>query len=151
MYAHTVVLKLPAQLAHGLKKRQALDVAHGAADLGDDKVKIAGLAQSHDVALDFVGDVRDNLHGLAQIIAAAFLVDYALIDATGGHIVGTCGLDIGETLVVAEVEVGLMAVHCHIALAVLIGIERTRVNIDVRVKLLDCDFVTAGFQQTGER
>ena len=38
--------------------------------------------------LDFVGDVRDHLHGLAEVIAAAFALDDLLVDAAGGQVVG---------------------------------------------------------------
>ena len=37
---------------------------------------------------DFVGDVRDDLHGLAEEFAAPFFVDNALVDASGGDVVG---------------------------------------------------------------
>jgi hypothetical protein len=41
-----------------------------------------------DVFLDLVGDVRDDLHGLAQVVAAAFLLEHALVDLAGGEVVG---------------------------------------------------------------
>ena len=60
---------LMAHLADGFEKRQRLDIADGAADLHDHHVHIRGhLAHG---GLDFVGDVRDHLHGLAEVIAAA--------------------------------------------------------------------------------
>jgi len=38
--------------------------------------------------LDRVGDVRDDLDGRAEIVAAALLGDDVLIDAAGGDVVG---------------------------------------------------------------
>jgi hypothetical protein len=32
--------------------------------------------------------VRDDLHGLAQVVAAAFLLEHALVDLAGGEVVG---------------------------------------------------------------
>jgi hypothetical protein len=41
-----------------------------------------------DELLDLVGDVRDDLHGLAQIVAAALFLQHGLVDLAGGEIVG---------------------------------------------------------------
>ena len=147
VHADAAPAQFPAQLTDGLDERQGLDVAHGAADLGDDEVILARGAQQFHVALDLIGDVRDDLDGLAQVVAAALLVDHALIDATRRHVVGAGGLDVGEALIVAQVQVGLMAIDGHVALAVLIGVQRARVDVDVGVKLLAGDTVAAREQQ----
>ena len=59
---------------------------------------------------DFVGDVRNHLHGLAQVIAAALAGDDLFVDAAGGDVVGLGEAGVGEALVVAQVEIGLRAV-----------------------------------------
>ena len=147
VHADAAASQLPTQLADGLDKRQRLDIAHGAPDLGDDEVILAGGAQQLDVALDFIGDMGDNLDRLAQIVAAALLVDDALIDTARGHVVGARGLDVREAFIVPQVQVGLMAIDGDIALAVLIGVERSRVDVDVGVKLLARHAVAAREQQ----
>ena len=72
------------ELADGFEERQAFDVADRAADFGDDDVDVfvvvASLAMH---AFDFVGDVRNDLHGLAQELAAPFLVDDRQVDLAG--------------------------------------------------------------------
>lgn len=40
-----------------------------------------------------------------------------------------------------------MTVNRNITFPVLVGIERTRVNVYIRVKLLDCDVVTSGLKK----
>ena len=72
--------------------------------------------------LDLVGDVRNDLDGGAEIIAAAFLVDDVLVDAAGGDVVGLGRRAAGKALVVAEIEVGLRAVVGHEHFAVLVGL-----------------------------
>ena len=47
------------------------------------------------------------------------------------------GVDVGEALVVAQVEVGLRAVLGDEHLAVLERAHRARIDVDVRVELLD--------------
>ena len=63
-----------AQLPDGLEERQALDVADRAADLRDDHVGVLGQAQ--DPRLDLIGDMRDHLHGAAEVVAAPLLGDH---------------------------------------------------------------------------
>ena len=149
VHADAAATQLPTQLADGLDKRQRLDVAYCTANLGDDKVILARGTQQLHVALNLIGDVRDNLDRLAQIIATALLVDDALIDASGGDVIGAGGLDVGETLVVSQIQVGLVTVNRHVALTVLIGVQRTRVNVDVGVKLLARHAIAAREQQSG--
>ena len=149
--AEAVGAEFPLHLAEGLDVRQGLDVADGAAYLGDDEIEVAGLCERLDVTLNLVGDMRNDLHGLAKIVATAFFIDDILIDTSGGDIVGLVGFDIKETLVVPEVEVGLMPVHGDEALAVLVGVERARVHVDIRIELLVGDTETACLQEFAKR
>ena len=74
--ADVVAADVLAELADGLEEREDLDVADRAADLDDDHVDVVG-GQALDAVLDLVGDVRDDLDGLAQVVAPAFLGDHA--------------------------------------------------------------------------
>src|SRR5207237_7219852 len=60
--------RVPPELADRLEERQRLDVADGSADLADDDVAVGGLAGAADPLLDLVGDVRDRLHGRAEVL-----------------------------------------------------------------------------------
>jgi hypothetical protein len=111
-------------LADRLQEGEALDVADRAADLGDHHVVVG--RQPADRALDRVGDVRDHLHGRAEVVAAALLGDHVLVDAAGGDVVGLRERLVDEALVVAQVQVGLGAVVGDEHLAVLEGRERAR-------------------------
>src|SRR5581483_8383531 len=82
---HVVAPEVPSELADRLEKRQAFDIANGAADLDNRKVEaLGGLA---DAPLDLVGDVRDDLHGGAEIVAAALLLDHRVVNLAGGAVV----------------------------------------------------------------
>ena len=76
---------LEAQLADRLEERQRLDVADGAADLDDEHVLALGAVE--DARLDLVGDVRNHLHGAAQVLAAPLLLDDGLVDLAAGGVV----------------------------------------------------------------
>ena len=79
-----------------------------------------------DEFLDGVGDVRDHLDRAAQIVAVALAGEHGPVDATCRDRVGGTGRHAGETLVMAEVEVGLGPVVGDEDLAVLVGRHRAR-------------------------
>ena len=60
---------LGGHLADGLQEGLGFDIAGRAADLGDDHVGLGLFADRVDERLDLVGDMRDDLHGFAQVFA----------------------------------------------------------------------------------
>ena len=139
-----------AELADGLEERQDLDVADRAADFGDDHVDVL-LGDALDASLDLVGDVRDHLDGLAQVVAAPFGGHDRLVDRTGGRVGVARQVLVDEPLVVAEVEVGLAAVVGDEHLAVFEWVHRARVDVDVRIELLERHPQAAELEQPPER
>ena len=101
------------------------------------------LADPIDKVLDLVGDVRDDLHGLAQILAAALLVEHVPVHLAGGEVGVLVQILVDEALIVAEVEIGLRAVLGDVDLAVLIGAHGAGVHVDVGVELLSGDLQAA--------
>ncbi len=139
------------KLADRLQERQRLDVADGAADLGDHEVDVAGLGDQRDPLLDLVGDVRNDLHRPSEVVAAALAADHRVVDAAGRHIRGAARVGIGEALVVAQVEVGLGAVLGHEHLAMLVGRHRAGIDVDVGIELLQPHRQPARDQQAPDR
>ena len=126
---------LAPQLADRLDEGLALDVADRAADLDDDDVGVMLARGEPHAVLDLVGDVRDDLDGAAEVVAAAFLGDDRGVDLTGGDVGGAGEVLVGEALVVAEVEVGLRAVVGDEDLAVLVRGHRAGVDVEVGIEL----------------
>ena len=145
-----VAADLVAQLTDRLEERQGLDVADRAADLDDLQVGLLGLGQRADARLDLVGDVRDHLHGLAEVVAAPLLREDRGVHGAGREVRAAVQVGVEEALVVAEVEVGLGAVVQDEDLAVLEGVHRARVDVDVRVELLQDDLETARGEEAAE-
>ena len=76
VYEHDVLTPdLQRDLAYGLEEGLGLDIADGAADLGDDDVGVLG-ADGEDALLFLVGYVGDNLYRAAGLASKAF--DYAV-------------------------------------------------------------------------
>ena len=143
----------PLELAQRLDERHRLDVADGAAELDDAHIRRIGLAVHRDLRhaldplLDLVRDMRDHLHGLAQVLALALLRDDALVNLAGGDVVVPRQSRIHESLVVAQVQVGFAAVVQNEHLAVLERGHRAGVDVDVRVDLDGRHAPTPGAQK----
>ena len=146
-----VASDLVSELPDRLEERQALDVAHGAADLGDDDVDVRRVGRERHPALDLVGHVRDHLHRRAEVLALALAADDLVVDRAGRVVRVAREELVDEALVVAEVEVGLGAVLGHEHLAVLERAHRPRVDVDVGVELLEGHAQPARLQEPPER
>src|SRR5713226_2590875 len=127
----------PAKLSDGFQKRQALDVAHSAANLTDGDV--VALCGSTDAPLDFVCDVGNHLDRPSEVVSVALLCDDRFIDLSGGEVVFPTHRSRDVAFVVSQVEIGLCPVVCDKDLAVLIGTHRSRIDVDVRVHLEQSD------------
>ena len=137
------------ELADCLEKGQALDIADRAADLAQHEIDLV-LADGQEV-LDLVGDMRNDLNGLAQIFAAPFLFQHVGIDAAGGHAVGPARRDPGKAFVMAQIQIGLGAVIGDEDLAVLERAHRPRIDVQVWVQLAQADGKAARLQQRAQR
>ena len=76
-------------LPQSLDERHALDVSHGPSQLNDAHVGHAALAVDGQLGhalnpiLDRIGDVRDDLNRLAQVVAAALTLNHVLRSGSG--------------------------------------------------------------------
>ena len=137
-----------AHLADGFDKGQRLDIADGAADFDDGKIDV--LRDLLHRRLDLVGDVRNDLHRLAEIVAATLLGDDGFVDAAGGPVVLATQLGMGESLVVAEVEIGLGAVVGDEDLAVLERRHGSGIDVQIGIELLQRDLQPAAFHEAAD-
>ena len=128
---------MPAQLSDGFHKRRTLDVTDRTAYLSDHEVESLVETLTQHPPLDLVRDVRHHLDRLTQIVAVSLTVDDGLVDAARSDRVVAGGVNTRKPLVMSQVEVGLHTVHRHVTLAVFIGVQRARVDVDVGIELLD--------------
>ena len=84
-----------------------------------------------------------HLDGFAQIVAATLLVNNRLVNSASGNGIVAGGPYARESLVMAQIQVGFHTVHGHIALPMLVGVQRTRVDVDIRVEFLNGDGISA--------
>jgi hypothetical protein len=122
-------------LSSSFEEGQGLDVAHRAADLGDYHVDV-GPGHRADAVLDLVGDVRDDLNGVAEVVASPLLGDDARVHLTGGDVRRFGQVHVEEPFVVTHVEVGFRAIVGYEDLTVLERVHRAGVDVEVGVELL---------------
>ena len=132
---HVPVGPLCRHLADGLQEGLGLDVAHGAADLADDHVHVLS-GHGIDALFNLIGDVGDDLHRGAQVVAPPLPVQHRPVDLAGGHGAVAGQVLVHEPLVVPQVQIRLRAVVGDEHLAVLVGAHGARVHIDIGVQLL---------------
>ncbi len=111
----------------------------------------SSVASLLDRGLDLVGDVRDDLDGLAEVFALAFLLDDGQINLAGGVVAIAGQGGVGEAFVMAQVEVGFGAVVEHVDFAVLIGAHGAGIDVDVGVEFLQADAQAAVFEEHADR
>jgi hypothetical protein len=137
------------ELADRLEERQALDVADRSADFDQDDIDVGG--HRADAVLDFVGDVRNHLHRAPEVIAAPLFLNHRLINFSSGPVMVPRRFRVGEPFVMAEVEVGLGAIIGDVHLTVLIRAHRPRVDIYIRIELLQRHAIPVTFEQCADR
>src|SRR5207245_10969950 len=92
-----------------------------------------------DGVLDLFSDVPDHLHGRAEEVALALLAEDGVPDRARAVTRAAQEVLVDEALVVADVEVGLGPVLGDEYLAVLERRHRPRVDVEVRIELLELD------------
>ena len=101
MDGHAILLReFPLELPDGFDEWLGFHIAHGTADLSENHVILARTAQQQHPPLDFVSDVRDDLHGLAQIRPFPLLRNHRMVNLACGYIVGFGRIDAEKALIV---------------------------------------------------
>ena len=144
-----LLAEVPAKFANRFEERQAFDIADGAADFDDQNV--ASFSGEADAAFDFIGDMRNDLHRRAEIIAAALFLNDGVVDLPGGAVVALAHPGFDEALVVPEVEVGFRAVIGDEDFAVLQRTHRAGIDVDVGIHFQEGDVQPARLEQCAER
>ncbi|MCY1228559.1 hypothetical protein D9M72_408820 [compost metagenome] len=94
--------------------------------------------------------MRNDLDGVAKVLAPAFLGDNRGVDLAGCDVGRAFEVFIEEALVVADIQVSLGTVVSHEDFAVLEGVHRARIHIQVGIELLHSYRQTACPQQVAE-
>ena len=147
--------KFAPHLPDCFEKRHALDIADRPAYLDKAHIGIRAVRELLfgrllDAGLDLVGDVGDDLDGLTQEIAPAFLVDDRAVHFAGRDVMRGRKLDIEETLVVTKIEIDFTPVLEDKDFAMLGRVHCPGIDVQVRVDFNGRHPVPPVFQDTSD-
>ena len=147
---HVILTHIFFYLTDGFQERQAFNIANRTADFGNNEIRVVVVAYPEYPGLYLIGNMGNNLHRAAQIIAPALLRNDGLVDFTGSHI-GTLGqVDINKTFIMAQIQVRFRSVIRHEHFAVLIRAHGSRIDIDIRIEFLYRNLIAPALQQASQ-
>ena len=94
--------------------------------------------------------MRNDLDSCAKVLATAFFTKNFTVNFTSCHVGIFVEIDIDETFIVTQVQICLSPIICHKDFSVLVRTHGPRINIDIRIKLLNGYFETTIFQETAQ-
>ena len=147
---HIVLAHFLFHLTDCLHERKGLNIAHSTTNFSDNNVSITLSSHIIYALLNFVSDMRNNLNGLAKVITTTLLVKNVPINLTSGNVRALGQININKTLIMTKIQVSLSTIVSYEYLTMLIRAHGTRVNINIWVKLLNGNVITAVLQQTAQ-
>ena len=137
MNEQTVLLpNFQCHLTDRLQERLALNIANRSADFRNHNISSRLFSDRIYKSLDLIGNVRNDLHGIAQILAAALFVQHVPVDLSCRQIGILIQIFIDKSFIVSQIQISFCTVFGYINFAVLIGAHCSRVYIDIWVKFL---------------
>ena len=121
------------QLTNSFQERLGFDITNGTTDFNQCYVCIA--STGNNAGFDFISNVGDNLNGSTQIITTALFAQHVFIHTARGEVIPLTHGCADETLVVAEIQIGLSPIFCNKNFTMLEWAHSARIHVDVRVQL----------------
>ena len=120
-----------------LQEGKSFDIADGASDFDYTDFGLILLERKTHQPFDLIGDVRDDLDRFPEKCPRPFFAEHIPIDLSGGEVVSGGELLVEEPFVTPDIEVSFTTVARDEYLAVLVGVHRTGVDVEVRIDLLE--------------
>lgn len=87
--------------------------------------------------------MRNNLHGLRQVVPGPLLADDLIVNLPGRDVAARRNVQVKKPLVIADVQVGFCTRRRDEALAVFVRPHGSGINVDVRIEFYGSDPVSA--------
>src|SRR6185312_1268268 len=131
--------QFPLNLPYRLNKWKAFYITNSTAYLCNYNIIFKFLTKQQHPSFYLIGNMRNHLYGLSEIITLSLTVYNGLVNSTGSNVICLAGIDIQETFIMAQIEISFCPIFCYKTFAMLIRIERTGVHINIRVEFLNSD------------
>ncbi len=92
----------------------------------------------------------NDLDGSAEVVAASFFSNDAVIDASCGAVIDLFCACMRKSFVMTEVHIGFGAVFGDVDFAVLKRVHCSGIDIDVWIELKEIDAKASGFEQCAD-
>ena len=135
------------ELADGFEEGHPFDVSDRPTNLDEDDVGVLLLPDLAEQGLDLIRDVRDDLHGLSEVVASTLFLNDRPVDLPRRDVVIPGQIHIEEPLVIPEVQVDLRPVVEDEHLPVLVRVHRTGVHVQVGIDLDRTDLQSLRLQE----
>ena len=135
-------------MSHRLEERLALNVTRRATHFDNGHFSVT--RARHHPALDFIGDVGNDLHRAAEIVTSPLFTEHGVINPARREVICPAHDGAREPLIMTQIQIGLRAIVSHKNLTMLKRAHRARVNVDVRIQFEEGDFEPACLEHGGE-
>lgn len=140
-----VVLEFLLKLAHGFKKGEALAIAHRAADFNNNNILV--FAKVYKSLLNLIGQVRNKLDSLAEILTGFLFFDEFFVERARRADIHLADIDASNAFVVTKIEIGFRPVVAEKAFAVFTRSENSCVGVQIWVEFDEGDVVAPELEQ----
>jgi hypothetical protein len=125
------------KLTDCLQKGKGFDISYSSSDFRNHYIWLILNSYLLDIIFDLICDMGNNLNSSPIVFSSALLTDHPIIDTTGSNTAALGQILVQKTLIVPQIQVSLCPVFCNKNLPMLIGAHVPRVNVNIRIKLLD--------------
>ena len=139
------------ELTNGFQKRLTFDITYSSADFNDRDAHIRICEITVETTLDLIGNMRDDLYSTSTIVTTAFLLQYAPVNLTGGHVRVFIKTFIDKSFIMTQIKVCFSTIISDKNFTMLNRVHGSGVDIDIRIELLHSHFITTGFEKTSKR
>ncbi len=139
------------KLSDSFQKRLTFDVTNGTTNFYYGDFSFVSIVVSMKTTFDFVGNVRNDLNSTSTEISASFLLKNRPVDFTSCYIRIFSETFVYKPFLMTKVKVSFGSIVSYEHLAVLYWIHSSRINVDIRVEFLHCDFVATSLEKSSKR
>ena len=152
MYIHTIIVSdLVAYLSYSLDKRIRFHIPDRSAYFRDNNIGISIIGNAVNSVFNFVRYMRYYLNGMSKIIASSLLIYNRHENFTGSNVAADIETFVYKSFVMSQIKIGFRPVVGYKNLTVLIRAHSSRIIVNIRVKFLNGNLITAVFKQSPER
>ena len=138
------------KLPDSFQERLAFNIAYRTADFDDGDVRFRRARIPIETALNFIGNMWNNLYRTAAEISSPLLLEHRPVNLSGSHIGILIQTFVDEPLIMPQIQIRFRPIVSDEHFPVLDRVHGSGVDINIGVKFLHGDLEAPGFQKAAE-